>query len=49
MMELVWTVRNIFARMWGWFCSLTLVGQIIVVLGLAVVGLVGRSLRRGRR
>lgn len=48
-MELVWTVWNIFARMWGWFCSLNLVGQIVVVLVLAVAGLVGRSLRHGRR
>lgn len=48
-MELVWTVWNIFARMWSWFCSLSLVGQIIVVLVLAVAGLVGRSLRRSRR
>ena len=48
-MELVWTVWNIFARMWSWFCSLSLVGQIIVVLILAAAGLVGRSLRRGRR
>ena len=48
-MELVWTVWNIFARMWGWFCSLSLVGQTIVVLALAVVGLASRVLRRGRR
>ena len=48
-MELVWTVWNIFVRMWGWFCSLNLTGQIIVVLVLAMVGLIGRSLRRGRR
>ena len=48
-MELVWTVWSIFVRAWGWFCSLNLVGQIIVVLVLAVAGLVGRSLRRGRR
>lgn len=48
-MDLVLTVWNIFARMWGWFCSLNLVGQIIVVLALAVAGLVGRALRRGRR
>lgn len=48
-MELVWTVWNIFARMWRWFCSLSLVGQIIVVLVLAVAGLVGRSLRRSGR
>ena len=48
-MELVWTVWNIFVRTWGWFCSLSLVGQTIVVLVLAVAGLMGRSLRRGRR
>ena len=48
-MELVWTVWNFFARAWGWFCSLNLVGQGIVVLVLAIFGLVGRSLRRGRR
>lgn len=48
-MELVWTVWNIFVRTWGWFCSLNLVGQTIVVLSLAVAGLIGRSLRRGRR
>lgn len=48
-MELVWTVWNIFARMWKYFCSLNLVGQIIVVLVLAAAGLVGRSLRRVRR
>lgn len=48
-MELVWTVWNIFARIWGWFCSLNLAGQIIVVLVLAAAGLVGRSLRCGRR
>ena len=48
-MELVWTVWNIFVRTCGWFCSLNLVGQTIVVLVLAVAGLIGRSLRRGRR
>ena len=48
-MELVRTVWNIFAHMWGWFCFLSLIGQIVVVLVLAVAGLAGRSLRRGRR
>ena len=48
-MELVWTVWGFFARTWGWFCSLNLVEQTIVVLVLAVAGLIGRSLRRGRR
>ena len=48
-MKLVWTVWNIFYYMWSWFCSLNLVGQVIIVLGLGVAGLVGRSLRRGRR
>ena len=48
-MELVWTVWGIFMRMWNYFCSLSLVEQIIVVLVLAAAGLVGRSLRRGRR
>lgn len=48
-MELVWTVWNIFAHLWGWFYSLSLMGQIVVVLILAVAGLVGRSLKRGRR
>ena len=48
-MELVWTVWDIFVRMWDWFRSLNLAGQIIVVLVLAIAGLVGRSLRRGRR
>ena len=48
-MELIYTVCSIFVRMWGWFCSLSLVRQIVVLLVLAVVGLVGRSLRRGRR
>lgn len=48
-MRLVWTVWNIFAHVWGWFYSLNLSGQIIVVLVLAVAGLTGRSLRRVRR
>ena len=44
-MELVWTVWNIFARVWGWFCSLSLAGQVAVVLVLVVAGLAGRSLK----
>ena len=48
-MELVWAVWNFFARVWAWYCSLSLTGQIIVFVAVAVVGWFISPYTRGRK
>jgi hypothetical protein len=48
-MELVWAVWNFFARVWTWYCSLGLTGQIIVFVVAAVLGWFISTYIKGRK
>lgn len=48
-MEFVWAAWNFCAHVWAWFCSLSLIGQIIVFVVAAVVGRFISPYVRGRK